>query len=158
MSGSYPMKARAAVILIQNDKIALIERHRSGRHYFVFPGGKVESGEDPASAAKREVKEELGLDVKIGLMVAEVWYLGSPQYYFLAERIGGQFGHGDGMEMGSQPDSEKGSYQAVWLRLDDLYKYQVLPKIVTDFVWKSHHSRWPAQPFVEKDRPPDEPA
>src|SRR4030042_688350 len=152
------MKPRAAVILILNDKIALIERHRSGKHYFVFPGGKIESGETPATAAQREIKEELGLQVKIGRLVAEVWYQGSPQYYFLADRTGGQFGHGDGTEMGSQPDSEKGSYQAVWLRLDDLHKYQVLPKLVTDFVWKSHHSRWPEQPLIEKDRPPDEPA
>jgi 8-oxo-dGTP pyrophosphatase MutT (NUDIX family) len=151
------MKARAAVILILNDKIALIERHRSNRHYFVFPGGKIESGESPAAAAQREIMEELGLKVKIGRLIAEVWYQGSPQYYFLAERIGGQFGHGSGTELSSQPDSEKGSYQPVWLRMDDLHKYQVLPKLVTDFVWKSHHSIWPEHPLVEKNLPPDEP-
>ncbi len=150
------MKARAAVILILNDKIALIERHRSGSHYFVFPGGKIESGETPATAAQREIMEELGLQVKIGRLLAEVWYKGSPQYYFLAERIGGQFGHGSGDEMGSSPDSEKGSHQPVWLRVDDLHKHQVLPKMVADFVFKSHHSRWPEQPLVVTDRPPDE--
>jgi 8-oxo-dGTP diphosphatase len=151
------MKPRAAVILILNDKIALIERHRSGRHYFVFPGGKIETGETPAAAAKREIMEELGLEVKIGMLIAEVWYQGSPQYYFLADRIGGQFGHGSGAEMSSQSDSEKGSHQPVWLRMDYLHKYQVLPKLVADFIWKSHHSKWPEQPLVVKDRPPDEP-
>lgn len=152
------MKARAAVILILNDKIALIERHRSGKHYFVFPGGKIEAGETPAKAAKREIMEELGLEVEIRTMVAEVWYQGSPQYYFLANRIGGQFGHGSGAEMGSQADSEKGSHQPVWLRLEDLHKHQVLPKLVADFVFKSHHSRWPEHPLIVTDRLPDEPA
>jgi 8-oxo-dGTP pyrophosphatase MutT (NUDIX family) len=151
------VKARAAVILILNDKIALIERHRSGRHYFVFPGGKIEAGETPAVAAKREIMEELGLEVKIGPMVAEVWYQGTPQYYFLADRTGGQFSHGTGTEMSSPLDSEKGSYHPIWLRMDDLSKHQVLPKLVADFVWKSHHSRWPEHPLVVKDTPPDEP-
>jgi 8-oxo-dGTP diphosphatase len=150
------MKARAAVILIQNDKIVLIERHRSGKHYFVFPGGKIEAGETPAGAAKREIMEELGLEVKIGLMVAEVWYQGTPQYHFLADRTGGQFGHGTGTEMNSTLDSEKGSYHPVWLRMDDLPRYQVLPKLVAEFVWKSHHSKWPDQPLVVTDRLPDE--
>ena len=85
------MKPRAAVVLIQNDKIALIERYRSGKHYLVFPGGKIEAGEIAAFAAKREIKEELGLDVEIGQMVAEVWYEETPQYYFLGHAIGGQF-------------------------------------------------------------------
>lgn len=80
------MKARAAIILILEDKIALIERYRRGVHYFVFPGGKIDEGETPAQAAKRETKEELGLEVEIGRMVAEVWYLGSPQYYFSAQQ------------------------------------------------------------------------
>ncbi len=98
------MKARAAVILIQNGKIALIERHRSGKHYYVFPGGTIEPGESAAGAAVREAWEELGLRVKTGLLVAEVWYLETPQYYFWAESIGGRFGHGKGHELASLPD------------------------------------------------------
>lgn len=150
------MKARAAVILIQNEKIVLIERHRSDRHYFVFPGGKIDPGETPAITAKREIMEELGLEVKIGPMVAEVWYQGTPQYYFLADRIGGQFGHGTGSEMNSPLDSEKGSYHPIWLRIDDLPKYKVLPKLVADFVWKSHHSKWPEHPLIMTDQQSDE--
>jgi hypothetical protein len=31
------MSYRAAIILLQGNKVALIERHRAGLHYFTFP-------------------------------------------------------------------------------------------------------------------------
>jgi 8-oxo-dGTP diphosphatase len=150
------MKARAAVILIENDKIALIERHRSGGHYFVFPGGKVKSGESLQEAAAREAEEELGLNVKIDIQVAEAWYLGSPQFYFLAEAIGGQFGHGSGSEMSCTPESKKGSYLLVWVEMNTIFNRLILPKIIAEFVWKSYKEGWPEEPLIVNDHPPDE--
>ncbi len=150
------MKARAAVILIEDDKIALIERYRAGMHYFVFPGGKIENGESPEDAAKRESLEELGLEVKIGTLMAEVWYLGAPQYYYLAQRLGGKFGSGSGKEMHSAPGSEKGSHRPVWAVIDELPEINLLPKLLTGFVQTSHASGWPDKPLVVVDRPPDE--
>ncbi len=149
------MKARAAVILIQKDRIALIERYRSRRHYFTFPGGKIEVNETPAVAAAREALEELGLEVKIGQMVAEVWYLGTPQFYFLAEATGGWFGHGSGHELTSLPSSEKGSYTPVWMPLTEIISQPLLPKLVAEFVRQSHPDKWPDRPLVITDQPPD---
>ncbi len=150
------MKARAAVILIQDEKIALIERHRQGLYYFVFPGGKVEAGETPAQAAARETKEELGFDVSIGSMVANVWYQGSPQYYFLARYTGGQFGHGSGTEMTSAPGSKKGTYQPVWIDLALISSIPLLPKMMAELVLRSLSVGWPDKPLVVTDAPPDE--
>lgn len=149
------MKPRAAVILIENDRIALIERYRAGKHYFVFPGGKIEAGETPAAAAKRETLEELGLVVKIGRLVAEVWYQGTPQYYFLVSRISGEFGCGKGKEMGSLADSEKGSHHPMWIAVEDLPAIPLLPGIMSGYTLESYRSNWPEQPLVIADTPTD---
>ena len=53
------MRTRAGVVLIEDGKVALIERHRAGLDYFVFPGGGVDDGETPEQAAVREAMEEL---------------------------------------------------------------------------------------------------
>jgi mutator protein MutT len=44
--------------------------------FWEFPGGKLEAGENPEQALKRELKEELELDVRIGK------YLGSFAYNY----------------------------------------------------------------------------
>jgi 8-oxo-dGTP diphosphatase len=142
------MKPRAAVILIEGDCIALIERYRSGLHYYSFPGGKVEADETPEQAARRETLEELGLQVEIKRMVAEIWYQGTPQYYFLADVTRGQFGTGTGKEMNTSVNSAKGSHLPVWMPIELISERPVLPRILADFIRKSHRDGWPDEPLL----------
>jgi mutator protein MutT len=55
--------------LIENDgKILVCQRHRRGSFglKWEFPGGKKELTETPAEALARELREELGVDARIG--------------------------------------------------------------------------------------------
>ena len=51
----------ARSIVVRNGKIAMIHSHKY--HYYKFPGGGIEKGEDPIGAMIRETREEAGLIV-----------------------------------------------------------------------------------------------
>lgn len=61
----------AAGILIEHGKV-LLSRRKSGTHLagmWEFPGGKADAGEDPRTALRRELEEELGITTRIGEIV-----------------------------------------------------------------------------------------
>lgn len=65
----YKMKqilVTAAVII--SEDLLLMAQRSSGADAgkWEFPGGKVEPGEDPRACLKRELKEELGIDIEVG--------------------------------------------------------------------------------------------
>jgi 8-oxo-dGTP pyrophosphatase MutT (NUDIX family) len=142
------MRVRSAAVLIQNNSLALIERHRGGRHYFSFPGGGVDGDETPEQAVIREVKEELGMDVLVLRQVAEVWFRGNPQFFFLVEQVGGEFGTGTGEEYASDRDTAHGSFEPVWMSLAEVPARNVLPQQVAALAVASHPQAWPAEPAV----------
>ena len=56
-----------AGVIEMDGYVLLCQRHRDSRRFplkWEFPGGKVESGEDPIDAIKRELNEELGIIVE----------------------------------------------------------------------------------------------
>ena len=140
------MRIRAGIVLIQNGSVALIERHRAGLHYFVFPGGGVDEGESPEQAAIREALEELGVEVVIKQKVAIV-HLGqkSRQVYFLAEQVGGVFGTGIGEEYtSSDPNSpDEGSYVPIWMPIEQIPLHEkIYPVELAKLVIKSVREGW----------------
>src|SRR5262245_16655421 len=105
---------RSAVIILENDHVALIERVRDGHTYYVFPGGTIEQGETAQAAAIREAYEELGVHVELETLAAVVTFHNEDQYYYLATIRAGQFGMGTGEEFGSDRTLARGSYRPMW--------------------------------------------
>lgn len=58
-------RVRVAGILIENDKILLIEHSKNEKKYWLIPGGGVEWGESTKEALIREYKEETNLDIDV---------------------------------------------------------------------------------------------
>lgn len=62
----------AAVLALEDGRV-LLARRRPGRAeagLWEFPGGKVEPGETPPESLARELREELGLQVEVGPLLA----------------------------------------------------------------------------------------
>jgi 8-oxo-dGTP diphosphatase len=57
-----------AGIIVRNDEILICQRtrHQSMPLKWEFPGGKIEVGEQPRDALRRELEEELGINAEIG--------------------------------------------------------------------------------------------
>jgi len=151
------MRIRAGIVLIEDNRVALIERHRAGMDYYVFPGGGVEDGESPEQAAIREAMEELGIEVAIQQKVAEI-HIGrkSRQVYFLVEQIGGNFGTGVGEEYtDSDPnDPEEGIYVPIWMPIHDLsLQYKIYPAAVARLVVGSLQQGWAQDALVAFEDP-----
>jgi 8-oxo-dGTP pyrophosphatase MutT (NUDIX family) len=61
------MKQRAAVVVFYtNDRRVLMHRRHDSdnQETWLFVGGKIKDGEDSETAAKREIREELGFDLQ----------------------------------------------------------------------------------------------
>ena len=63
---SKPLVQVAIAILLHQGKVLVgwrqAEQHQGNKHE--FPGGKVEAGETPEQACRREVLEEVGIDIQ----------------------------------------------------------------------------------------------
>jgi 8-oxo-dGTP diphosphatase len=151
------MRIRAGIVLIKDNKVALIERHRAGLDYFVFPGGGVDEGESPEQAAIREAMEELGIEVVIKQKVAEI-HIGrkSRQVYFLVDEISGEFGTGVGEEYtDSDPnDPEEGIYVPIWMSIDELLLHEkIYPAALARLVVGSVQQGWAQESLVAFEDP-----
>lgn len=145
------MRIRAGVVLIENGEVALIERFRDGNHYFVFPGGGADDGENPEEAAIREMEEETGLRVTVKQEVAQIHFDLSTQHYFLVEKVSGEYGTGTGEEYtdADPEDPYTGVYNPIWMPVAELFEHEnIYPLDIKELVLKSVAEGWPNEPVV----------
>jgi 8-oxo-dGTP diphosphatase len=70
------MKQVVAALIFKDEKVLVCQRtrHQTMPLKWEFPGGKIETGEQPRDALRRELDEELGIDAQIGEEVARIRY------------------------------------------------------------------------------------
>lgn len=61
---------RVGALVIVEDRVLLLRQERGGEDYWMLPGGGVRFGESLADAVRREVREEVGLDIAVGRPLA----------------------------------------------------------------------------------------
>jgi 8-oxo-dGTP diphosphatase len=68
------MKRVVAAVIVQAGKILVCQRtrHQTMPLKWEFAGGKIEEGEQPRDALRRELEEELGIHAKVGDEIARV--------------------------------------------------------------------------------------
>ena len=56
-----------AAIIVDGDKVFATQRgYGDWKDYWEFPGGKIEPGETPEEALRREIREELDAEIAVG--------------------------------------------------------------------------------------------
>jgi 8-oxo-dGTP diphosphatase len=68
------MKRVVAALILKDGKVLICQRtrHQTMPLKWEFPGGKIEEGEQPRDALRRELEEELGIEATIGDEVSRI--------------------------------------------------------------------------------------
>ncbi|HEX4487182.1 MAG TPA: (deoxy)nucleoside triphosphate pyrophosphohydrolase [Terriglobales bacterium] len=68
------MKRVVAALILDGEKLLVCQRtrHQTMPLKWEFPGGKIEEGEQPRDALRRELEEELGIQAEIGDEVSRI--------------------------------------------------------------------------------------
>ena len=96
--------------------------------------------------------ESVRIQVRVVRPVAEVWFNGNRQLYFLVEQTGGEFGTGTGEEFGEY-DPLSGTYHPMWMPIIDLLQNPVYPVEVALLVMESQKDGWPREPVTIYEEP-----
>jgi ADP-ribose pyrophosphatase YjhB (NUDIX family) len=60
---------RVAGLVVRADQLLLVEHRKRGQRYWVLPGGRLQGNETLEAALRRELREELALEARVGQLV-----------------------------------------------------------------------------------------
>lgn len=110
-----------AAILVDQDKRVLIAERPAGKFmegYWEFPGGKMEQGETPEAALRREVQEEMGVQMGCMAPLSFISEARSDHHALVLVYICREW-------KGIAAPQE--GQQAAWVRIPQLRDYRLLP-------------------------------
>lgn len=115
----------ARALIVRDNKLLAFRRKRYDRkagewlEYYSIPGGGIEPGEKPEQAAVRELREEMGIDIKTNRLVAHRYAKDFEHYVYSADIISGtpelQMDSEEAMVM-----NEYNQFAVEWVDIDKL--------------------------------------
>jgi ADP-ribose pyrophosphatase YjhB (NUDIX family) len=116
---------RVAAIIVRGTQILLVEHRKRGEHYWVLPGGRLEGLETLEAALRRELREELSLDARVGELVIVSEML-APDRHVVNLMFHTEIGEGDEPRLDST-DRVLAGWQ--WVSTDQLPRLDFRPPI-----------------------------
>ena len=127
-------------IIKNDDGIILIHRIKKNsdveiRDYYVVPGGKMELNESEEETVKREIFEELGIYVRVGIRLLEIYndFDDSIQIFYECEYVNGILGTGTGPEF-TNHDEYYGEYIIEIIKYENLEKINLVPEEIKAYL------------------------
>ena len=129
--------ARTSAIIYNSDKIkVLLFKVEDGRDYFLLPGGRVEFNEDSKTAIKREIKEELDLDIDFDLCSIQENFLKqnnmiTTQYCFVYKGI-----YDGKIKNNIIKCIDHVNQSFYWININEINNFKILPRSLYDDIKK----------------------
>ncbi|ASK65665.1 ADP-ribose pyrophosphatase [Brachybacterium avium] len=70
---TLPKVITSGAVILRDEHDHLVIEKPNYRDHWLLPGGGVDAGEDARQCARREVREELGLDLEVGRLLTVDW-------------------------------------------------------------------------------------
>ena len=132
-------RIRAAGILVDQDRILMVNENDGGRSYWVPPGGGFEAADgNTRNTVKREVWEETGLSVTVGelLFVREFCETARGIYhveqFYMVDQWQGEVSL---KNLEALTGEVRSISQARWLTRQELAEVDVFPSQLRDLLW-----------------------
>jgi len=128
-------------VVVERGEVLLIERTRNGETYWVFPGGHIAAGETAEAALAREIREEVGIEIRVlDILTTNQAADGSVDRWYVCERVAGFPGTGTGPEMSHDPRyGDRGAYAVHAVPVGELQELNVVPHRIRDLVIERFH-------------------
>jgi len=135
-----PMRNSAKAIIVRDGRLLTMKGVDPDGHYYLLPGGGQRFGETLQETLKRECREEINTDIKVGKLKFIREYIGAHhefaslegdvhklEFMFLCELAG----HED-VGVGETPDADQIGIE--WLEIERLMSYRLYPMVIREII------------------------
>ena len=143
------MRACARAIVLKDDKILIMKRHKMGKDYYTLLGGSVEHDETPDQAAVREVREESSIQITNPKLIF-IEEAGDPfgtQYVYLCDYVSGEPFLPNDSEEAFWTVEGKNTYEPLWFPLSELGNIPFVSPLLQEALVMALKHGWPSEPY-----------